>query len=215
MLTVKIAENNDLLVSGYGVIFDSVDDRGDWFTAETEFYPQFWPNPLPVWWSHEKDKVLGFVESHKKNEFGLHVNMRLNSLTGNMRTMILDSAEAGELGMSSGSHKTLVERENGVGSRVTQWIMREISLTTNPAESATKRNSDALKTRPFFDENLRGILLAIETEKALTMLESPSTRAAGELLLTIAELEQESFAAKKSERIAIESQIAKLELLRG
>lgn len=212
MLTVKIAENNDLLVSGYGVIFDSVDDRGDFFDAKTEFFPQFWPNPLPVWWSHEKDQVLGFVESHKKTDFGLQFSMRLNSLTGNMRTMILDSAEAGELGMSSGSHKTLVERENGVGSRITQWIMREISLTTNPAESATKRNSDASKTGAFYGENLRGILLAIETEKALSMLEHPATRAAGNLLLEIAELEQETFAARKSERIAIESQIAKLEL---
>jgi HK97 family phage major capsid protein len=137
----EVKSLGDNRFGGYLVRFSSAADpdlTGDFFTPETDFDIEF-PGKATVYFNHGFDPVL------KRRKLG-RAELTVNN-AGVWAEMILQErdeyeknlasmAEAGKLGLSSGTAAHLVEREpEGKAYRITRWPLGlDASLTHTPAE---------------------------------------------------------------------------------
>lgn len=127
-------------VGGYLVRYSNNSDTdldGEFFTADTDFGVAD-GNQLPVYYNHGMDSAMknrrigrGAV---KYDDAGLWFEAQLE-MRDNYERRIVQLAEAGKLGWSSGAAGHLVERvADGDASKITSWPLAEASLTPTPAE---------------------------------------------------------------------------------
>jgi HK97 family phage major capsid protein len=145
---VKIVEQDETTatVEGWGVVFGGNDLVGDTFTNETKFtLGNTIPDGLPVFYDHTIADVknqIGEVLAVEIKQDGVWVRAQLDKRADYVE-QVLELAEAGALGWSSGSVPHLVRRD---GDNVLKsWPLVEFSLTPTPAEPRTVAE---LKTEP-------------------------------------------------------------------
>lgn len=138
-VSIKSITENTVTLAGYGVIFGGVDLEGETFTRDTDFMPDLVQNKL-VLYDHGanesiKSTVIGRVNASdiKADDTGLWIEAELDRHAAYM-DMVLELAEQGVLGWSSGSVGHLVARE---GKSIKRWPIVEFSLTPTPAEPRT------------------------------------------------------------------------------
>lgn len=138
-VSIKSITDDTVTLAGYGVIFGGVDLEGETFTSDTDFMPDLVQNKL-VLYDHGADEliksaVIGRVNASdiKADDTGLWIEAELDRHAAYM-DMVLELAEKGVLGWSSGSVGHLVARE---GKSIKRWPIVEFSLTPTPAEPRT------------------------------------------------------------------------------
>jgi len=213
-LTCKALPSGSLELSGYGIVWDSIDQTGEFFDRRTELHEQYWPpDGQPILWEHGASEwgktILGRVTEAVKDDYGLRIKMRLDNLTDDFRERIVNLVEAGKLGISSGSVGSLSER---VGSWISKWVPFEFSLSTNPCEPLTMSSLQLAKALPILSEHVESVRLAVDTEAALRLLEAPGarTKALGDVWLDLIELEETQLTEKRQRRLAAESERQRL-----
>lgn len=135
---VKVVGENR--VGGYLVRFsdqNSPDLEGDFFAPDTDLGIET-DSKLPVYYQHGYDSVLksrriGRADV-KFDDIGVWLEAQLE-MRDEYERSILELAEAGKLGWSSGAAGHLVSREAvGKSWKITSWPIAEASLTPTPAE---------------------------------------------------------------------------------
>lgn len=157
-------DDNTAVLGGYGVVFGGMDLEGDTFTPQTDFKnyvaqpPVFFDHSLQQNVEHE----LGHVIKMTADEKGLWVEAQLDRHKAYV-DQVLELAEKGALGWSSGSVPHLVRRD---AKSIKQWPIVEFSLTPTPAEPRT-----------IGVERIKSIL-GEQTAKALGIATGPEAKAA-------------------------------------
>lgn len=132
-------------VGGYLVQFgspDQTDLEGEYFTADTDFDVDD-GQKVSVYYQHGMDDLLGKRRLGKaelrRDDVGVWMEAQL-ALRDEYERAIYGLAEAGKLGLSSGTAGHLMERElvDGKAVRITRWPIVEASLTPTPAEPRTR-----------------------------------------------------------------------------
>lgn len=126
-------------VGGYLVRFTTHRDpdlEGEFFTKETDFGDA---DGAPVYYQHGMDYKLGKRRigraSHKMDDFGIWAEAQLD-MRDEYEKFLLDLADKGKLGWSSGTAGHLVEREpKGKATWIKSWPLGlDDTLTPTPAE---------------------------------------------------------------------------------
>ena len=133
---LKRKTESTVTVAGYGVVFGGVDLDGETFGADTNYMLDMVPEK-PVLYDHAQDinSIIGSVKnaSIKADDAGLWIEAELDRHAAYMDA-VLELAEKGVLGWSSGTIGQLAQRE---GKSIKQWPIVEFSLTPTPAEPRT------------------------------------------------------------------------------
>lgn len=123
-------------VAGYGVVFDGVDLDGETFKADTDYMLDLVPEK-PILYDHGASvtNIIGSVKNTniKVDDMGLWIEAELDRHAAYMDA-VLELAEKGVLGWSSGTIGQLAHRE---GKTIKTWPIVEFSLTPTPAEPRT------------------------------------------------------------------------------
>ena len=138
---IKSLDDGRVVIQGYAAVWGSPDDRdleGEYFTKDTDFWLDKWPGPRPVLYEHGmhptvKTTVLGKAIKFEADDYGLSVEAELDRHSEYVET-ILDLADHGVLGWSSGAVSHLVRVESGY---IKSWPIAEMTLTVQPAEPRT------------------------------------------------------------------------------
>ena len=133
----KLGDNK---VGGYLVRFSSQDDPdlvGDYFSPETDLGIED-KSKLPVYYQHGYDQVLKSRRIGRAqatiDDIGVWLEAQLE-MRDEYERGLMELAEAGKLGWSSGAAGHLVEREQvGKSWLIKSWPIAEASLTPTPAE---------------------------------------------------------------------------------
>ena len=127
--------DGDLHISGYGVVFNSIDLDGESFTKETDFgLGNF--NQLPVFYSHNTKEIKGVIGSATVNsvdDTGILFDIIIKR-SNKYLAIVKKLAEMGRLGLSTGGMPQNAERD---GNTIKTWNLIEISVTETPAEFLT------------------------------------------------------------------------------
>ena len=156
-VTIKSMTEDTVRVAGYGVIFGGVDLEGETFGPDTDYMLDLVPDKL-VLYDHGQNKgvkgtVIGRIKSDDLtiDDDGLWIEAELDRHAAYV-SAIIELAEKGVLGWSSGSVGHLTARE---GKSIKRWPIVEFSLTATPAEPRTL-GVDVLKaladTAPILNE---------------------------------------------------------------
>lgn len=146
-------------IEGYLVRFTSAQDPDkskyrDYFTAETDFDFDAWPGKSSVYYQHGLDSTLKKRRLGKATlelkDAGVWLETQLE-LRDDYERAIYAMAEAGKMGLSSGTAQHLVEREPvGDAHKIIRWPLGlDASLTPNPAEP---RNVAVVSMKSFAAE---------------------------------------------------------------
>jgi hypothetical protein len=146
-------------IEGYLVRFSSEKDPDaskyrDFFTAETDFDFDQWPGKSSVYYQHGLDGTLKKRRLGKATlelkDAGVWLETQLE-LRDDYERAIYAMAEAGKMGLSSGTAQHLVEREPvGDAHKIVRWPLGlDASLTPNPAEP---RNVAVVSMKSFAAE---------------------------------------------------------------
>lgn len=145
--TIKILaqDDNTATIGGYGVIFGGHDLEGETFTANTKFMLDLVPDKL-ILYDHAQNDVKNVIgvaprEDIIEDENGLWIQAQLDKSQAYV-TSILQLAEKGVLGFSSGTIGHLARRD---GKMITHWPIVEFSLTPTPAEPRTILHTQRIK----------------------------------------------------------------------
>ncbi len=122
-------------VGGYLVAFGGKDLEGDYFTPETDFSLDWYPQ-RPVLYHHGFDKTLkataiGSIDTIKLDKVGLWAEAQLD-LHNQYLEAVQGLIDKGILGWSSGALPQAVEKD--YDGRIKRWPIIEGSLTPTPAE---------------------------------------------------------------------------------
>lgn len=130
-------------ITGYIALWGNpalLDLDGDFFTRDTDFWPDKIGFPRPLTWEHGQDgafkarAVVGSIDSLSEDDLGLvyHAALDRNS---KYRKVIDKLIADGALGTSSDSAPQYVIREQrGKGAWLKQWPLFSGALTASPAE---------------------------------------------------------------------------------
>lgn len=135
-LSIKEADNGDLHLQGYGIIFDSLDLDGEKFTKETNFLTDSIGPVIPVLWSHNTKEIKGIIGQATINaidETGVLFDIIINR-SNKYLTLVKQLVSMGRVGLSTGALPQTIEKDGNV---IKQWQVGEISLTETPAEFLT------------------------------------------------------------------------------
>jgi len=135
---IKSIDDDKVIIGGYAAIWGSEEDRdleGEYFTKETDFWIDKIPGPKPVLYEHgqhpsTKFTILGFTTKFSADDIGLSLEAELDRHNKYIET-VLELAEQGKLGWSSGAVAHLVEK---MGGQLKSWPIAEMTLTVIPAE---------------------------------------------------------------------------------
>lgn len=181
---IKSMTDTHAILAGYGVIFGGVDLYGDTFTEETDFK---YSNPnAPVFYDHTLtgiDHDIGVVVKTKKDKFGIWMESQID-LSKTYAKQVLELAEKGILGYSTGAISHLVRRE---GKYIKSWAIGELSLTPTPAEPRTV-----------------GVGVVKSATEAMAEAESPQTTAEGAATgsIEVIDNKEDSHMSDETERVA-------------
>ena len=134
-VTVKSMNDDEIVLEGYGVVFNTEDLHGEMFTPETDLMLDN-VKAVPVLWEHTatgvKD-ILGFAKHVRTDDFGVLFELTLKR-SNKYVEMIRNFVERGRLGLSTGALPQTIQRE---GTVITRWQVGELTGAVTPAEFRT------------------------------------------------------------------------------
>lgn len=135
LITVKSVTDEEIVLEGYGVVFNTEDLHGEVFTPETDFLLET-VKSVPVLWEHTAtgvSDILGFARHIKTDDFGVLFELTLNR-SNKYVAMVKKLVERGRLGLSTGALPQTIQRD---GSVIKRWQVGELTTTVTPAEFRT------------------------------------------------------------------------------
>ena len=140
-------EKNKLYLTGWAIVFDTLDDENDRFLSTGEFLPTD-PYEVPVLFHHgfDKrvgDKIIGKAQLRKVEPFGVLASIIVNkeALPDEVWEELLHNLDTGDVGLSPGTvtvEQLAKAQPNDFGGKDWEkFIPMEISLTFDPMEPAT------------------------------------------------------------------------------
>lgn len=133
--TIKYIKNseNQHKITGYGVLFNVKDLDGDTFTKDTDYGLTRDLIGMPCFYGH-KGTQIGLVTNYSIDDVGIWYEIELDK-SNRYLSKLEQLTNEQRIGMSSGALSHLVEKD--ADGTIKRWLMNEISLLTNPAESRT------------------------------------------------------------------------------
>ena len=215
-IAIKSVTDDELVLEGYGVIFDTVDLTGEKFTAETEFFLDN-IKAIPVLWEHTAtgiDDILGFAKAVRKDDVGIFFEMNLKRSNAYVEA-VRKFVEKQRLGLSTGALPQTVKRD---GREIKQWQICEISATVTPAEFRTlgvnevKALEDIISTSEKAEGEPEGVE-PVKPPVAEETVEIPEVKA------TVIEVMEDKMSEENVKEDAVKSQLdalqAKIDALVG
>lgn len=155
-LTIKEFTNDgDLILEGYGVMFDVQDLDGDYFTKETNFYLENFEK-LPVLYGHNQKEIRGVIGKaaiERVDDVGILFNIIIDR-ANKYKELVKKLVEMGKLGLSSGTAEQFFSKEQNM---IKEWGLIELSLTETPAEPRTILTlEEVAKIKQIEEEILQG-----------------------------------------------------------
>lgn len=135
----------DYRIRGYGVVFGGRDLYGETFESDTDFGESRSFIGMPVYYDHALGSIrsqIGEVKAYQFADDGIEFEIELDRRKAYADTL-MQLADAGALGMSSGSAQHLVVIDD---NKIKRWPLLELSLTPTPAEPRT--SAIPVKTTP-------------------------------------------------------------------
>ena len=136
-VTIKSITDEEVVLEGYGIVFNTIDLQGEKFTPDTELMLEN-VKSIPVLWEHTVtglDDILGFAKAVRKDDIGVFFELNLKRSNAYVEA-VRKFAERGRLGLSTGALPQTMQREED-GKTIKRWQVCEISATVTPAEFRT------------------------------------------------------------------------------
>lgn len=172
-LTIKEFTNDgDLILEGYGVMFDVQDLEGEFFTKETNFYLENFER-LPVLYGHNQKEIRGVIGKatvERIDDVGILFNIIIDR-ANKYKELVKKLVEMGKLGLSSGTAEQFFSKE---ANMIKEWGLVELSLTETPAEPRTILTlEEVAKIKQIEEEILQGSSEeGVETSEELSVGET-------------------------------------------
>ena len=172
-LTIKeLTSEGDLILEGYGVMFDVQDLEGEFFTKETNFYLENFER-LPVLYGHNQKEIRGVIGKatvEKVDDVGILFNIIIDRAS-RYKELVKKLVEMGKLGLSSGTAEQFFSKE---ANMIKEWGLVELSLTETPAEPRTILTlEEVAKIKQIEEEILQGSSEeGVETSEELSVEET-------------------------------------------
>ena len=172
-LTIKeLTSEGDLILEGYGVMFDVQDLEGEFFTKETNFYLENFER-LPVLYGHNQKEIRGVIGKatvEKVDDVGILFNIIIDRAS-RYKELVKKLVEMGKLGLSSGTAEQFFSKE---ANMIKEWGLIELSLTETPAEPRTILTlEEVAKIKQIEEEILQGSSEeGVETSEELSVEET-------------------------------------------
>jgi HK97 family phage major capsid protein len=172
-LTIKeLTSEGDLILEGYGVMFDVQDLDGEFFTKETNFYLENFER-LPVLYGHNQKEIRGVIGKatvEKVDDVGILFNIIIDRAS-RYKELVKKLVEMGKLGLSSGTAEQFFSKE---ANMIKEWGLVELSLTETPAEPRTILTlEEVAKIKQIEEEILQGSSEeGVETSEELSVEET-------------------------------------------
>lgn len=172
-LTIKeLTSEGDLILEGYGVMFDVQDLEGEFFTKETNFYLENFER-LPVLYGHNQKEIRGVIGKatvEKVDDVGILFNIIIDRAS-RYKELVKKLVEMGKLGLSSGTAEQFFSKE---ANMIKEWGFVELSLTETPAEPRTILTlEEVAKIKQIEEEILQGSSEeGVETSEELSVEET-------------------------------------------
>lgn len=150
-LSIKNITDEEVVLEGYGIVFNTTDLHGEKFTPETEFFLEN-VKSVPVLWEHNRadlEDILGTAHVVKTDEVGVFFQLNLKRSNAYVEA-VRQLAEKGRLGLSTGALPWTMQRE---GKTIKRWQVCEISTTVTPAEFRTLGVSEVKALAEMFEDN--------------------------------------------------------------
>ncbi len=154
-LTIKeLTNDGDLILEGYGVMFDVQDLDGEYFTKETNFYLENFEK-LPVLYGHNQKEIRGVIGKaavERVDDVGILFNIIIDRAS-KYKELVKKLVEMGKLGLSSGTAEQFFSKEQNM---IKEWGLVELSLTETPAEPRTILTLEEVATiKQIEEENVQ------------------------------------------------------------
>lgn len=134
-VTIKSVTDDEVILEGYGIVFNTVDLHGEKFAPDTQFFLEN-VKSVPVLWEHnltDLSDILGWAKAVRTDDVGVFFELALKRSNAYVAA-IQKLAEKGRIGLSTGALPQTAKRD---GSTIKQWQVCEISTTVTPAEFRT------------------------------------------------------------------------------
>ena len=135
LIAVKSVTDDEVVLEGYGIVFNTQDLHGEMFTPETDLMLEN-VKAVPVLWEHTAtgvSDILGYARHIKTDEFGVLFELTLKR-SNKYVEMVKKLVERGRLGLSTGALPQTIQRD---GSVIKRWQVGELTTTVTPAEFRT------------------------------------------------------------------------------
>jgi HK97 family phage major capsid protein len=136
-LTIKTIGDEEIVLEGYGVVFDAVDLHGEKFAPDVELLLEN-VKQIPVLWEHNLSSptdILGWAKAVRTDNVGVFFELALKRSNAYV-SMIQKLAEKGRIGLSTGALPQTVVRDEATKT-IKRWQVCEISATVTPADFRT------------------------------------------------------------------------------
>jgi HK97 family phage major capsid protein len=136
-VTIKSITDDEVVLEGYGIVFNTTDLYGEKFAPDTELFLENIKS-IPVLWEHnlgDVTDVLGWAKPVKTDEVGVFFELSLRKSNKYIEA-IRKFAEMGRLGLSTGALPQTIIRDDKTKT-IKRWQVCEISTTVTPAEFRT------------------------------------------------------------------------------
>jgi len=219
-ISIKAVTDENVILEGYGVIFDTIDLHGEKFARDTEFFLDNLKN-VPVLWEHNMgtlNDILGWATPIKTDDIGIFFELNLKRSNAYVEA-IRKLAEKGRVGLSTGALPQTIVRDDG-SKTIKRWQICEISATVTPAEFRTLGLNEvkalAESGDESFDKWAKGLIEGAEGEQPALNSEPPVKNTLIENFETVDVLEEkmsdetkqgENTPAENGEVKAIKAQI--------
>jgi len=219
-ISIKAVTDENVILEGYGVIFDTIDLHGEKFARDTEFFLDNLKN-VPVLWEHNMgtlNDILGWATPIKTDDIGIFFELNLKRSNAYVEA-IRKLAEKGRVGLSTGALPQTIVRDDG-SKTIKRWQICEISATVTPAEFRTLGLNEvkalAESGDESFDKWAKGLIEGAEGEQPALNNEPPVKNTLIENFETVDVLEEkmsdetkqgENTPAENGEVKAIKAQI--------
>jgi len=134
-VTIKSITDDEVVLEGYGIVFDTTDLHGEKFTQDTQFFLEN-VKSVPVLWEHnltDVNDIMGWAKAVHTDSVGVFFELALKRSNAYVAA-IQKLAEKGRIGLSTGALPQTIRRDDNV---IKQWQVCEISTTVTPAEFRT------------------------------------------------------------------------------
>lgn len=173
-VSIKSITDDEIVLEGYGVVFNTIDLSGEKFAPDTELFLENIKS-IPVLWEHnlgDVTDVLGWATPVKTDEVGVFFELNLRKSNKYIEA-IRKFAEMGRLGLSTGALPQTIIRDDKTKT-IKRWQVCEISTTVTPAEfrtlgvSQVKALAEMVEGNEEFVNWAKGLPEVTESEKLVT-----------------------------------------------